>query len=253
MNKILSCFLLISLGACAMTTEENAPSVAASDTQTPTQPQTQTASDVAVAQVASASEPQQNPPEKKPSSAILAEDVTVLPKKNDWVLANAKNAPQNTSTPNAEAVDKMKIDKSDKSDKKNQQHQQQQKDKTQLSDKADKADKNSPPKLNVTLRKQAEMADKADKNSPKNKGKKKIVIPAPKVVVLPKAAPPKPVLTRRQILENEIKREQTALKSAQNQLAQAQKAGNQNAIKRLNHTIHDREQNIQSLKKELVR
>lgn len=248
MNKILSCFLLISLGACAMTTEENAPSVAASDTQTPTQPQTQTASDVAVAQVTSASEPQQNPPEKKPSSAILAEDVTVLPKKNDWVLANAKNAPQNTSTPNAEAVDKMKIDKSDKSDKKNQ--QQQQKDKTQLSD---KADKNLPPKLNVTLRKQAEMADKADKNSPKNKSKKKIVIPAPKVVVLPKAAPPKPVLTRRQILENEIKREQTALKSAQNQLAQAQKSGNQNAIKRLNHTIHDREQNIQSLKKELVR
>lgn len=251
MNKILSCFLLISLGACAMTTEENAPSLSDSDTQT------QTASDVVsvatASQVASASEPQPNPPEKKPSSAILAEDVTVLPKKNDLVLANAKTEPKNTSTPSVEAVDKA-----DKSDKKNQQ-QQQQKDKSnkkenkEKSELSDKADKNSPPKLNVTLRKQAEMADKADKNNSKNKGKKKIVIPAPKVVVLPKAAPPKPVLTRRQILENEIKREQTALKSAQNQLAQAQKSGNQNAIKRLNHTIHDREQNIQSLKKELVR
>lgn len=66
-------------------------------------------------------------------------------------------------------------------------------------------------------------------------------------------APTAPVLSRRQVLELEIEREQAALKSAQAHLENAKKRGNQQEISRLNNVIYDRQQNVQSLTREWQR
>lgn len=74
------------------------------------------------------------------------------------------------------------------------------------------------------------------------------------VVSLPQpVAQPKPVLTRRQVLDEEIAREKAALKSAKSQLAIALKRGNAAAVARLNTMIRDRELNVQALQREINR
>ena len=83
--------------------------------------------------------------------------------------------------------------------------------------------------------------DKTDKNK----------TPAP-VVTLP-TAQPKPVLTRKQVLEHEIEREKAALKSAQTQLKIAQKRGNTAQATKLLDVIRDRQLNVQAISRELSR
>lgn len=88
---------------------------------------------------------------------------------------------------------------------------------------------------------------KNDKNDKTDKNK----TPAP-VVTLP-TAQPKPVLTRKQVLEHEIEREKAALKSAQTQLKIAQKRGNTAQATKLLDVIRDRQLNVQAISRELSR
>nr|UOP05750.1 hypothetical protein LVJ77_10140 [Conchiformibius kuhniae] len=78
------------------------------------------------------------------------------------------------------------------------------------------------------------------------------VVP-PKKTVAPRPAgiapPPKPP-SRRQILENDIRREQTALTAAQKQLQAARKRGDAAAAQRWEHTVRDREANLRALNEE---
>lgn len=118
-------------------------------------------------------------------------------------------------------------------------------------------DKNtSPTKVNITLRNQAKTGDNKDKPTAKlpNKNPKGKTPKMPTVVVqLPPPKPAKPVLTRRQVLEQEIARERAALKSAQKQLAAAQKSGNAKQIAKLNAAVRDRELNIRAIESEMKR
>ncbi|QMT31792.1 hypothetical protein [Alysiella filiformis] len=118
-------------------------------------------------------------------------------------------------------------------------------------------DKNtSPTKVNITLRNQPKTGDNKDKPTAKlpNKNPKGKTPKMPAVVVqLPPPKPAKPVLTRRQVLEQEIARERAALKSAQSQLAAAQKSGNAKQIAKLNAAVRDRELNIRAIETEMKR
>ena len=73
----------------------------------------------------------------------------------------------------------------------------------------------------------------------------------PPIAVVPVriAASPK-VLTRREVLEREIRREQTALAAANNRLQAARKRGDAETVKRLQAHILDREHNIRALHEE---
>lgn len=104
-------------------------------------------------------------------------------------------------------------------------------------------------------------SDKTEKLDPKtSKNSKTKTTPnsktptPPAVVILPQpTAQPKPVLTRKQVLEEEIAREKAALKSAQTQLAIARKRGNNAQIQKLLAVIRDRELNVQAISRELAR
>lgn len=128
-------------------------------------------------------------------------------------------------------------------------------------DKNDKDKNDANVKVNVTLR-----------NPPKTEINKKNKIPktptpatktknaSSKTTNLPKAMaklppppPPKPVLTRRQVLEQEIARERAALQVAKNQLAQAKKSGNAKTIAKLNAAVQDRELNVRAIENEMKR
>ena len=80
--------------------------------------------------------------------------------------------------------------------------------------------------------------------------KTRISIQTAKIVSLPE---PKPMLTRRQILQQEINKEKNALMSVQNQLLAAQKARNEAAIQKLSVQISDRVQNMRALMQEMRR
>lgn len=75
------------------------------------------------------------------------------------------------------------------------------------------------------------------------------IIPSP---VLP-APKPKVQLTRKQILQNEIRNEQTALVRAKAQLSGASKKGDQAKINRLSQVVRDREANIKAIQSEMGR
>ncbi|PSJ79194.1 hypothetical protein [Neisseria iguanae] len=77
------------------------------------------------------------------------------------------------------------------------------------------------------------------------------IIPAPTVAV--PVAKPKPQLTRKQILQNEIRNEQAALARAKVQLNVARKKGDQVKISRLSQTVRDREANIRAIQGEMKR
>lgn len=66
-------------------------------------------------------------------------------------------------------------------------------------------------------------------------------------------APSVPVLSRRDVLNQEIEREQTALKVAKMQLATAQKRNDSANIIKLNNVVRDRVANVQALQRELSR
>lgn len=77
------------------------------------------------------------------------------------------------------------------------------------------------------------------------------IIHAP--VISAPAAKQKPQLTRKQILQNEIRNEQAALARAKVQLNVARKKGDQAKISRLNQAVRDREANIRAIQGEMKR
>ncbi|MCP1771468.1 hypothetical protein J2T38_000265 [Neisseria perflava] len=77
------------------------------------------------------------------------------------------------------------------------------------------------------------------------------IIPAP--VIAAPTAKPKPQLTRKQILQNEIRNEQAALARARAQLNVAKKKGDQAKIGRLTQAVKDREANIRAIQGEMSR
>lgn len=95
--------------------------------------------------------------------------------------------------------------------------------------------------------------DKTDKNNKKTTSNIATTTTAPVVSLPTITAQPKPVLTRKQVLEEEIAREKAALKSAQMQLTLARKRSNQAQIRKLQAIIRDRELNVQAISRELSR
>lgn len=83
----------------------------------------------------------------------------------------------------------------------------------------------------------------------KTKAARRPVIVVPKVTT----APAQQQMSRHQILQNEIRSEQTALTRAQAQLAVARKKGEQAKIARLERDIRDREASIRAMKAEMKR
>lgn len=73
--------------------------------------------------------------------------------------------------------------------------------------------------------------------------------PAP-IVAVP-VRPPQ--LTRRQVLQQELSREQSALMRAQNELAAARQRNDTAAIRRLDAQVRDRQLNVQALQQEMRR
>lgn len=115
-------------------------------------------------------------------------------------------------------------------------------------------------KLNVTLRNQPKTettkktkTTKITQTTKTTKSTAKTVKMVKPVVKLPPPPPPKPVLTRRQVLEQEIARERAALQSAKAQLAAAKKSGNAKNIAKLNAAVQDRELNVRAIESEMKR
>lgn len=102
---------------------------------------------------------------------------------------------------------------------------------------------NPPPQINIQLRKPMPI---------KKRNRKKQPIPVVKTTTSSKKNT-HPSLTRNQVLEKEIRREQAALKIAKSQLISAKKKGSKNQINRLTNIIRDRELNIKAISKELIR
>ncbi|VEE05965.1 hypothetical protein [Neisseria animalis] len=113
------------------------------------------------------------------------------------------------------------------------------------------------PRIDVKLRngKSTTSTNAASLKSAKERAaalnKKAKIIPAP-VIPAPKQKP-KPQLTRKQILQNEIRNEQAALARAKAQLNVARKKGDQDKISRLSGAVRDREANIRAIKNEMNR
>ena len=102
------------------------------------------------------------------------------------------------------------------------------------------------PRLDIKLRNGDLKAAKARAAELNRKAK---ILPAP---ILP-ASKPKPQLTRKQILENEVRNEQVALVRAQAQLNVAKKKGDQAKISRLTQAVNDRQANIRAIESEMKR
>lgn len=77
------------------------------------------------------------------------------------------------------------------------------------------------------------------------------IIPAP--VIAAPAAKAKPQLTRKQILQNEIRNEQAALARVKVQLNVARKKGDAAKVSRLSQALSDREANIRAIQGEMNR
>ena len=97
------------------------------------------------------------------------------------------------------------------------------------------------PSVNVKLRNQPKSKAKSRNTAPRT--------PAP-VIAPPKA---KPQMTRKQILQNEVRNEQTALVRAKAQLNVARKKGDKAKVSRLEQTVRDREANIRAIQSEMGR
>ncbi|MDO5639546.1 MAG: hypothetical protein Q4G28_06715 [Neisseria sp.] len=101
------------------------------------------------------------------------------------------------------------------------------------------------PALNVKLRNQTKNTGKAATRSKGSAAR------APAPIIAPPAA--KPQLTRKQILQNEVRNEQTALVRAKAQLNVARKKGDKSKVTRLEQTVRDREANIRAIQSEMGR
>lgn len=93
-------------------------------------------------------------------------------------------------------------------------------------------------KVNVKLRNQP-------KTAPVRNRAPAVVAP---VVAVPK---PKPQLTRKQILQREVRNEQAALNRAKARLEAAKKSGNSAAIAQYERAVRDREANIRAMQSEM--
>lgn len=186
--------------------------------------------------------------EKAEQQQNMSNDIKVLPitknkpnpEKNLPKQANTKTVKKNPPPAAAIKAEKERIDTLLHSTKdKNGKIIAQPKDKLDKLDKSDKTEKLDP---------------KTSKNSKTKTTPNSKTPTPPAVVILPQpTAQPKPVLTRKQVLEEEIAREKAALKSAQTQLAIARKRGNNAQIQKLLAVIRDRELNVQAISRELAR
>ncbi|STZ77118.1 hypothetical protein [Bergeriella denitrificans] len=111
------------------------------------------------------------------------------------------------------------------------------------------------PRIDVKLRNGKSSTSAAGLKSAKERAaalnKKSKITPAP--IIAAPAPKPKPQLTRKQILQNEIRNEQAALARAKAQLNVAKKKGDQAKISRLNQAVRDREANIRAIQGEIKR
>lgn len=78
-------------------------------------------------------------------------------------------------------------------------------------------------------------------------------LPFSKVILNRRSSVPQGMMNRKQILQQEIQRENMALQIAREQLANARKRGDADMVKRLSMVVLDREQNLMSLRREIKR
>ncbi|MGN6746949.1 hypothetical protein ACTHUL_12750, partial [Neisseria sp. P0024.S002] len=102
------------------------------------------------------------------------------------------------------------------------------------------------PRLDVRLRNQPDT--KAAKARAAEMNRKAKILPAPVV-----SAPAKPQMSRKQILQKEVRNEQAALARAQSQLAAARRQGDQAKINRLTRDVSDRQASIRAMQSEMGR
>ena len=102
------------------------------------------------------------------------------------------------------------------------------------------------PRLDVRLRNQPDT--KAAKARATEMNRKAKILPAPVV-----SAPAKPQMSRKQILQKEVRNEQAALARAQSQLAAARRQGDQAKINRLTRDVSDRQASIRAMQNEMGR
>lgn len=105
------------------------------------------------------------------------------------------------------------------------------------------------PKLTVKLRKGSTSSTSAKARAAELNRKAKI-IPAPIVAAPPKADPR---AMRKQILQGEVRKEQTALARAQSLLNSAKQKGDTSGIAKLTQLINDRKANIRAIQNEISR
>lgn len=116
-------------------------------------------------------------------------------------------------------------------------------------EKDSKNNKNTTVNTNIKDKNNTDKNSKTDKTTTQNKKTTTTPVVIPPTI----SVQPKPVLTRKQVLEEEIAREKAALKSAQTQLLIAKKRGNSAQIIKLYSVIRDRELNVQAISRELSR
>ena len=104
------------------------------------------------------------------------------------------------------------------------------------------------PRLDIRLRDGTMLDEKSAKAKADELNRRAKIVPAP--IIMPK---PKVQLTRKQILQNEIRNEQTALVRAKAQLNVATKKGDQAKITCMTQSIRDREANIRAIQNEMGR
>lgn len=102
------------------------------------------------------------------------------------------------------------------------------------------------PRLDIRLRNQAANTKNAKARAAEYNRKAKI-LPAPA------SAPAKAQLSRKQILQKEVRNEQNALARAQAQLAAARRQGDQAKINRLTRDVSDRQAGIRAMQSEMNR
>ena len=102
------------------------------------------------------------------------------------------------------------------------------------------------PRLNITLRNRQNKS----RSSSYSKYKAPVIRTAPMVTPAPK---PSPKETRKQILQTEVRNEQTAITRLQTQLNAAKQKGDQIKIQQLTRTINDRKANIRAIQGEMSR
>lgn len=105
------------------------------------------------------------------------------------------------------------------------------------------------PRLNILLRKNIQKRQ-AKQNNQQYIHRKAPIRSIPATIAAPQ---PKPKETRKQVLQTEIRNEQTAIVRLQTQLNAAQQKGDQIKIQQLTRTINDRKANIRAIQSEMSR